>query len=290
MGIVAQVIVTGVVTGSFYALVAAAMQLVYDSARILNFGQGGLVVSGMFAMWWLNTSRGVDPWLSLLLLIPIGAALGALFYLVVVRPLEDRHHIQVAIATLAGGSIFVGLYAKLFGSSVKVVDPFLSGGSIHVGSVTITPQSIVVVIGSTLIVLALAAFFRFTWTGLAMRANAENREGVRVVGASPSRINLATFVVSGTVSALAGGLIVPILGARFDFGNNLVLVAFVSAVLGGLTSTMGSAFGGLAVGLSSAAIAAIFGSDFQYFWLLAVVLPLILFRPNGVFGRHVQEE
>ena len=54
MGIVAQVIVTGVVTGSFYALVAAAMQLVYDSARILNFGQGGLVVSGMFAMWWLN--------------------------------------------------------------------------------------------------------------------------------------------------------------------------------------------------------------------------------------------
>jgi len=102
MGIVGQVIVTGLVTGSFYALTAAALQLVYGSTRILNFGQGGLVVSGMFGVWWLTSSIGMGPWLALACMVPGGAALGVLFYLVVVKPLENRHQMQAAIATLAG--------------------------------------------------------------------------------------------------------------------------------------------------------------------------------------------
>ena len=284
-----QYIVTGLVTGSFYALVATSMQVVYGSSRILNFAQGEFVVFGMFAMWLLAASQGINPWLALAAVVVIGFLGGCVFFFVVVRPLDERPMLQTALATLAGGVILRGAFALIFGSDVHVVQDFIGGGPLHIGTVVVGKQSILVFCGSLVSLLVLFVIFRYTWIGLAMRATAESREGAEVTGANPRVISLIAFGVSGAISALAGGLMAPILGAEFDFGLNFVLIAFIAATLGGLTSTVGAAVGGLVLGMSIAVIAAAVGSEYQSVWLLLVVVPLLYFRPHGALGRLVSE-
>lgn len=286
---VAQFVVTGVISGSFFALVATAMQVIYGSSRILNFAEGELVVLGMFAMWVMGAGLGWNPLLALALVVPIGLLAGALFYVVVVRPLDGRPILQTALATLAGGVVLRGVYALVFGSQVKVVPEAIRGAPIVVSGVFLNRQGLLILAGSLLSLGLLALLFRFTWIGLAMRATAESREGAEVTGVDPRWISLVAFALAGAVSALAGGLMAPILGARFDFGLDFVLVAFVAATLGGLTSTVGAAVGGFALGLSIALIAAAVGSEFQSLWILVILVPLLFLRPHGVLGRMVRE-
>jgi branched-chain amino acid transport system permease protein len=124
---------------------------------------------------------------------------------------------------------------------------------------------------------------RLTWTGRAMRATAQNREGASVVGISNARMSTIAVGISGAVSAFAGGLVAPILGISFDEGLQLTLIAFVAAVLGGLDSTIGIGIGALFVGLVIALAAAVNLSAYTSTVLFVVLLVAMFFR-GRVFG------
>lgn len=286
---VPQVLVTGAVVGCFYAIVAMALQVVYGGTRILNFAQGDFVVVGMFAMWFLNVDAHLNVWLSLILVIPIGYVVGTIFDLVVIWPVSGRPMMESGLATLAGSILLQGIFLILFGQEYNLVPQFLDMHLLTVGEVQLTFQNIAVVVGSVMAVVALYVFMRSLRIGMAMRATAESREGACVIGIRPRTISSVTFGLSGAISAWAGALIVPVIGAQFDLGLNFVVYAFVAAVLGGLSSGAGAAAGGFVVGLTTSVIAFVFGSEFSFCWLLVIMVVLLYFRPHGVFGRLVWE-
>ena len=283
------VIATGIVTGSFYALVSVALQITYGSSRVLNFAQGELVVAGMFFLYFIREVTGVHNPLSLLMVIPLGAALGVIFGLVAARPLLGRHFFQLALGTLSAGLALRGLYAMIFGTNILVVPPLISAKPVLIAGAFVSPQGMLMVLGAVLTLGGLYLFFRFSWAGLAMRATAENQEGAEVTGVEPRRILFWGFGLSGAVSALAGALMAPVLGIRFDFGLNFMLFAFVAAVLGGLSSPLAAGVGGFILGMSVSVIAGTVGARLQAVWLLLVLLPILYFRPHGVFGRGTHD-
>lgn len=283
-----SILVVGVSVGAFYALISAAFQLVYGSSRVLNFAQGEFVVLGMFGMWMLNVGTGLSPWIALAALVPIGFMFGVAFCYVVAMPLFGRHFFQLALGTLSAAFIIRGVLSYVAGGNIRIIPPFLSGSPFALGSVFVTRQQTIILGAAFMALASLYLFFRYTWVGLAMRATAENQEGVEVVGVQPRRVMLLAFGLSGAVSSLAGAVMSPILGARFDLGLDIMLVAFVAAVLGGLSSTAAATAGGFAFGLSIAAIAATIGSQWQTVWVLAVLLPLLYLRPEGLLGRFVR--
>jgi branched-subunit amino acid ABC-type transport system permease component len=275
-------VVSGITTGCFYALVGLGLQITYSTNRMLNFAQGDIVVGGMFLLWTFNQRLHLPVVLSLLLLLPAGFIGGALYDLAVFRPLVRRPMLVAAQGPIAAGFALRGLYAFAFGANSLSITPIFNK-TFRVGGSAISAQQLLVVVGLVVCVAALFAFMRLTWTGRAMRATAQNREGASVVGISNLRMSTIAVGISGAVSAFAGGLVAPILGISFDEGLQLTLIAFVAAVLGGLESPIGIGIGAIFVGLVIAIAAAVGVSTYTSTVLFAVLLVAMLFR-GRVFG------
>jgi branched-chain amino acid transport system permease protein len=204
-------------------------------------------------------------------------------------PFDRRPVLQIILATLAAGISLRAYFAIQFGSEAKVVQPFVDRPPMRIGTLLVSAQDILMIAGALITLAVLFLIFRYTWIGLAMRATAENREGAELTGANPRLVSLLAFAIGSAISALAGGLIAPLIGVSFDAGLSIVLTAFVAATLGGLSSTVGAVVGGFVLGLTVAIIAAAVGSDYQTVWLLLVVIGFLYLRPHGVLGRRVAE-
>jgi branched-subunit amino acid ABC-type transport system permease component len=282
MSLTVIVVVSGITTGCFYALVGLGLQITYSTNRMLNFAQGDIVVGGMFLLWTFTQTLHLPAVLALLLLLPVGFVGGALYDLAVFRPLARRPLLVAAQGPIAAGFALRGLYAFAFGANALSITPIINK-TLRIGGSAISAQELFVVGGLVVCVAALFAFMRLTWTGRAMRATAQNREGASVVGISNSRMSTIAVGISGAVSAFAGGLVAPILGISFDEGLQLTLIAFVAAVLGGLDSPIGIGTGALFVGLVIALAAAVNLSAYTSTVLFVVLLVAMFFR-GRVFG------
>lgn len=281
MNLIVPVLITGIGTGCFYALVALGLQVTYSTNRMLNFAQGDIVVGGMFAMWTLDVVWHVPPFLALILLLPIGFAIGVLFELAVFRPLAGRPILVSSLGPVGAGIALRGIYQLIYGSSPLSVPPAAAGSLTLLGT-TIPLQQVFVELGLVASVVFLYLFIRYTWTGRAMHAVADNSDGAAVVGIDRARISMIALGISGAVSALAGGLMAPLLGVSFDAGVSLTLIAFVAAVVGGLDSALGITIGGLFVGLATATVAAVGLAAYTSAALFVVLLVAMLRRPAGL--------
>jgi len=284
-----QLLATGLVVGSFYGLVAIAMQIVHGSTRILNFAQGDFVTAGALVMVTLVSIPWLNVWTALPILVIIAFVFGVVFDTCVIRPTRSQPPIISSLATVAGGAILRGLLLLVYGRSTYSVKPFLGEYRVNIGSAFITSQDLLMLVGAAAILLSLVVFFQFTWLGKGMRATAQNPEGALVVGVNPQVVRMIAFGASASVSAVAGALIAPIIGARFDLGFGLVLPAFTAAVLGGLGSAAGAVAGGLSLGVVGAYLDGILGSEVRAIWLLGALLVLLYLRPYGLLGKRSSE-
>ena len=288
MTILEAVLVTAVVSGSFYALLALALQVVFATTRVLNFAIGELAVLGMFAMWLTTTSWGLSAWVGLIFACAVGAGSGIVLYLACLRLTEGAPGFYSSLATFAFGAVLTGGVLVAFGNELHVVPPIVQGRAIHLAAMTITRDQMVLVGGAVVVMAGMWLLFQKTWYGLAMRAHAASHSGAIVVGIEPRMVALLACGISGGVAAFAGALLSPSNGAQFDLGTNYALVALVSALLGGIGSPIGCVFGACIVALIDASISATVGSQFSPLALLGVALVILSFRPNGlVSGREL---
>jgi branched-chain amino acid transport system permease protein len=285
MKIALSVIVVGLVTGCFYAFIALALQIVLRTTRVLNFAQGDLVVGGMFLMWVFTDRLHLNPWVSLILLVPAGFLAGVLFELIVIRPLVGRWLLGTALAPLAAGIVLRGIYELVFGSGTLVVNPLVNARPLIIDGTPVTVQQMLVVAGLILCLVLMHLFLQHTKQGKAMRAVAENPVGAAVVGIDANAMALIALGLTGIVSAVAGGLMVPILSVNFEDGVSLILVSFVALVVGGVGSSVGAVAGGIFVGMVSAIAPAVNLGSWTNTTLLCVLLVALWFRPAGIGVR-----
>jgi len=280
-----QLLVSGVLTGSIYALMSMGLTLIFGVLRIVNFAHGEFLMIAMYGAWALGRLCGINPYLAAIIVIPAMFLFGAAAYQLVVRPGLGKPHLVVAFATM-GLSIFLQNAAlMLMTADLRDIPPVFAR-SLTLGPIYIKDELLLGFVITLACTSALQWMLKRTYLGKAIRATVQDGEAAQLMGIAVPRIFLITFALGSALVGLAACVMVPLFSVFPAVGLNFVLIAFVIVVLGGMGSIEGALIGGVCVGvvqsLSGYYVAPAFG---QLFFFLLFLLAMI-FRPNGLLGQQ----
>ena len=274
--------------GAVYALAALGIGLIFSIMRLINFAHGELIMAGGFVLF----SLAGQP-----LLLMLAAAIATCTILalgmerVAFRPLRKANPATLLIASFAVSYLVQHTVLMIFGSRAIGVD-FLSelGTSVEFLGLRVPRLQIVTILTTLCLMAGLMAFFRLSRTGLQMRAAAEDFTMARLVGIRANRVIAFAFAISGILAAMVSFYLVAQTGSvSYKMGVSMVLIAFVSSVIGGMGSVAGAALGGFLVGITSVLLQAYLPVDMRPYRDAFVFLLFILFlfwRPDGLLMRQ----
>ncbi len=283
-----QFLFSGLTTGSIYAVSGLGLAIIYNASGVINFAQGDfLMIGGMATVALL--AAGVPLPLAIVLAVLITVAVGACLQRFALAPAGDSDALALIIITI-GASIFIqGIVLLLLDKNQHALASFSGDTPIAIGGASLLPQSLWVMgVGAVLVVLV-AAFFRFTLLGKAIRATAANHMAAQLVGINTRFVLLVSFCLAALLGGLAGIVAAPITTTSYDLGLTLGMKGFVAATLGGLGSAFGAVAGGLLVGILEAMIAGYVSSAYKDAVPFVLIIVILLFRPQGLFGGRVIE-
>jgi len=286
--IFAQQTVAGLAQGAIYGSLALALVLIYRATEVINFAQGELAMATTYIAYQL-TLWGLSYWLAFFLTLVIAFALGVVIQVIVIRPVQHKSVIAVVIVTVGLFILIDGLVTWKWGADLKFMPAPFGNNVYHAGSVTVSRQDIGTFLVAVLSVIVLWLLFQFTKLGLAMRAAALRPAAAALVGVRVDWMLAVGWGLAAVLGAVAGLMTEPTVFLQPTMMQAVLLYAFAAAVLGGLESPAGAVIGGLALGVFLNLIAqyvSFVGSALQLPLAFAVLLGVLLLKPNGLFGRR----
>ncbi|MBI3702980.1 MAG: branched-chain amino acid ABC transporter permease [Rhizobiales bacterium] len=279
-----QFVFSGLTVGAIYALVALGFTLIYKASDIINFAQGEFVMlGGMITVF--AAQAGLPLPVAALLAIFLTTAVGLALHRFAVAPARGATPVALIMITI-GASIFLrGVAQIVFDKRFHSLPSLFGGDPIKIGGAAILPQSLVVLASASIIVLVLWLFIDRTMLGKAVIATAANRLAARLIGVDTRSIVDFSFAVSAAIGAIAGILITPIALTSYDAGTLLALKGFAAAMLGGIGSAPGAVVGGLMIGMIEALSAGYISSNYKDAVAFLIILVVLIFIPQGLFGR-----
>jgi branched-chain amino acid transport system permease protein len=279
-----QLLVTGIGTGSIYALIALGFNVVFKSTGAMNFAQGEWVVmGGMISALLLGTFSSVG--VACLLAVLVVAIFGLLSERLVIWPLRRPTALLITLVSIGLAICTRSLVMLALGKKPVGYPGFSGEATISLGGVTFQAQTLWI-IGLTLAFLVIMhLFFERSMLGKALRAAAADREAAAIVGVKVEATVLLSFGIAALAGALAGAIITPLTLASYDQGAMFGFKGFSAAMLGGIGSLPGAVVGGLALGLLEAFGSFYISSDFKDAIAFAVLLLILFLRPSGLLGR-----
>jgi branched-chain amino acid transport system permease protein len=286
-----QYVISGLSTGSIYALVALGLALIYRSTRILNFAHGDITTAGTFfafVLLGLNLPYGLAFSFALL----FGALLAMLFYFCVLVPAQRREATQLGqiILTLGLGLILQGLVARLGGTEIQSFPFPLSDTRIYrFGGVVVSQLSLGTLLAGLVASLLFYLLVQKTRLGLAMRATSENLPAAQTMGIPTRRILALSWGLAAMLGVLAGLFLAPSLLLDPFFMLEPFLKGFAAAILGGLNSLPGAIIGGLILGVAESLAGGFVSIAFKNTFAFLVIILVLLVRPEGLLGKEFKE-
>jgi branched-chain amino acid transport system permease protein len=285
-----QLLVSGLATGSIYALAGLGFTLLWQASGTINFAQGEFVMLPAFAMLAFS-AMGLPLVAAFALTVGLAVlVLGWGFKRGIADPLLQFGLMPVVIATI-GLSIALRNGVRAGYSAEAHPFPSLFGDQLfHIGTVAITLVDVGTLAAALALVLTTQAFLARTVTGRAMQAVAQNMDAATVLGIDVPRMILYTFAVNAILACAAALLITPTYLAKFDMGESLGIKAFFAAVIGGFNNSRGALPGGLIVGICENLAAAYISADYKDAVALAIFILVILVKPQGLLGKPVERK
>ncbi|MEW6112264.1 MAG: branched-chain amino acid ABC transporter permease [Thermodesulfobacteriota bacterium] len=277
-----QVLVNGLMLGLTYALIASGFSLIYGIMRLLNFAHGEFYMLGAFATYLICDRLGLNYFSALFLSMVVIALLGVVTYYLFFRPFRDQHDPSLVIA-LGVAMLIGGLAPLIFGEKDQSVSPVFPGVVQFFGA-TLSLERIFVIVMAIILMLALTWFIKFTRTGQAMRAVAQDPEAAALQGIGVDSTFVRCMAISSALAGAAGSLLAPLFVVNPYLGTHAVVKALVVVVIGGLGSIPGAVAGGLLLGLVESIGNTFLGGATEILGFVIVMLVLI-FRPQGLLGH-----
>ena len=284
--LVLQGIVSGLLFGGVYSLMAVGLTLIFGVMRVVNFAHGDMMVWGMYLAYVLATRAGVDPYVSFLVCAGALFALG----LAVQRGLVDRivdapHEMQILL--MLGVALVLENVALLaFGPEPTRVRSPLASATLWLGPVFVDVARLVTFLVAVALTTALWAFLFRTDLGRTIRAAADNTYGALVIGTDVRRVYAVAFGVGAACVGAAGALVSPILPFQPPTGLSLSVASFNIVIIGGMGSLLGAFVGGLLVSLAESLGAVFLKPSLKELFSFSLLIVILLFRPAGLFGRR----
>ncbi len=282
-----QVLLSGLATGSIYALAAIGFTLVWQAAYTVNFAQGEFVMlPAFFVLMALNA--GLPLPLALVVgLVASVCVLGYLFNRLIVEPMitqKNRGGLSLIIATMALAILMKESVKEFYGAEAQPYPELISGSTIRIFNAVVSITDILHLVVSLGVVLLLTMFLNRTRTGRAMQATAQNPEVAVILGVNTRRMVLYAFLINAALAALASFLITPLYLAKFSNGEFLGLTAFIAAIVGGFNQIRGALVGGLLVGVIDNLVATYVTANYRAAVPLVLLIVIILLKPEGLLG------
>ena len=277
-----QLLIAGVSVGGIYALIALAIVIPFKSSGVLNFGQGELVTFGAYAAL-VITQLALPYWLTVALVLAIGALGGVLLERTMIRPIVKTPEFTLVIATFAIGLLIKTAIRLHWGDTPYSVEGPFGYEPVMLAGLPMNPTSLWILACTATVSFGLAAFFRYSKLGKAMRAVSIHAEAARLMGIRAETVYRSAWAVSTAIGAFAGLLVAPVVGVNPEVGH-VILKALVAAVIGGFTSLGGAVIGGLVVGVVEVFSGALFGSTLKNLVPFLILMGLLMWRPYGLFG------
>ncbi|TFD02973.1 MULTISPECIES: branched-chain amino acid ABC transporter permease [unclassified Cryobacterium] len=286
MEILAQTVLTGLLLGGVYGLIAMGLSLVFGVMRIINFAHGNIVLLGMYTVLMLYTTLGINPFLALLIVVPVGLLLGAVLQSVLFARLRDAGELPQLLLTLGLGIIIQSIVQVVFSPGQRSLTGFAWGSElVDIGGIYLRPAHVVGFVIAIAITIGLTFILKRTDFGRQMRATVDDAEIAESSGVRSKRIYIIAVGIGTSIALVAGGVLVTYQPASPTLGNEFLVLAFVAVVLGGLGNIMGAFIGGLIAGTVQQLTAAFVSVGLQDVGLFTLFILVLIFRPNGLFGR-----
>lgn len=283
-----DLLLSGILLGGTYALVAMGLTLQYGIARIMNLANGEVLVLGALAAFLAFINLGLSPYLTLVLVAPLGFAANWLIYRVLLLPLVRRArtqgHLEVdSILATFGISFFlvgilVAIYPEFYAYSFLAVPVDILGA-------TVAANRLIAFGFAFAIGAGLYGWLNISRSGIAVRAVAVNREAAQLVGIDVSRTSALAFAVGGMVTAVGGVLISTFVTLDASAGVAFTMKALIIVIMGGVGDVRGAVVAGLILGLAETAVATLIDPGLTLVAAYAIFLTVLLVRPQGLFGR-----
>jgi branched-chain amino acid transport system permease protein len=284
--LVANVVISGLLTGLVYGLMALGLSVIFGVVRVVNFAHGEMMTVAMYVAVLLFGAFKLDPILAALpvaaLFFVIGYALQAgLINPFITRPEHSQFILLVALAT-----IITNVMLMVFGPDARSVQTDYQLDSWAIGQIIVDKARVYAALSALAATAGLFAFFRFSRTGTAIRACADNHLGALIVGLDVKHLYALTFGLGAACVAVAGCMMTLLVEVSPSVGPSYTLLGFVIVIVGGLGSMPGALLGGVLIGVSEAMAGLFIDPSAKSMISFALLIVVLLFRPQGLLGRR----
>jgi branched-chain amino acid transport system permease protein len=285
--LVLNVVIAGVLTGLVYGLMALGLSVIFGVVRVVNFAHGEMMTIAMYAATVLFAALKLDPFLAVL---PVAAAFFVFGYAMqaglinpfITRPEHSQFMLLVAVAIIMVNSLLL-----VFGPDARNVQVDYQLESFELGKILFDKARVFAAGLALVAAAALFAFFKFSLTGKAIRACADNYLGAKVVGLNVKHLYALTFGLGAMCVAVAGCAMVLLVDVTPALGPYYTLLAFVIVIVGGLGSMAGALLGGVLIGVSEALAGLFIAPSAKSMFSFGLLILVLLLRPQGLLGRKV---
>jgi branched-chain amino acid transport system permease protein len=284
--LIPNVVVQGVLTGLVYGLMALGLSVIFGVVRVVNFAHGEFTVVAMYAAFVLFSALGLDP---LIAMLPIAAGFFVIGYALqaaLINPFVGRPEHEQFILLVGVAIIVVNALLMIFGPDSRPANLSYAFDSYDLGPLIVDKVRLYAAGAALAVAGLLFAFFRYTRTGTAIRACADNLAGAAVVGLNVKRLYALTFGLGLACVGAAGALMVTIADAAPSLAPAYTLLAFTIVIVGGLGSMAGALIGGVLIGVSEALAGFLATPSMKSMFSFALLIVVLLFRPQGLIGRR----
>jgi branched-chain amino acid transport system permease protein len=284
-----QLLISTVLLGGIYALIAVGLTLIFGIMRVVNFAHGEFLMLGMYLSFWSFTLWGVDPYFILVVAVPLFFAIGLGVYALVMRGvIHASHNVQI-FTTVGLSTALQNVALVLWTGDFRFVRPWESSVVVRILGAAFNLSQVIAFAVALLFTLALFAFMKWTHAGRVMRATAQDGEAATLMGINTDRVYRLAFAIGIACVGVAGILVSPLYSVYPTAGLQFVLLAYVVVVLGGLGDMVGALLGALIVAGVEVIGSYVFGSAWKEVIYFVLFIAVLVFRPAGLFGQRGAE-
>lgn len=290
MSLIIDIIISGLISGSVFALLAIGFSLIFGVARIVNIAHTAFYMVAAYCIYFVTHRLGFHPLWGMVTAIVLVTLLGIITYKLFINPIRE-HHGAVLIATIAMAMAFQEVMSLIFGGSYLSVPSLIKGYFVILG-VKVFYQQLLTLCAAFLILVVLWSLLMKTKLGLAIRSTAQDREVANLMGINESQVAMMTMGLSVGLAAFTGAIVVPLTVLEPHMWTHPLIMMMAVVVLGGLGSLKGSFLGAYILGFAEALVVflAPMGAFLKGSVALSIMILVLLIRPEGLFGVYFEEE
>ena len=280
-----QLAINGLLLGGMYGLISIGLTLIFGVLEIVNFAHGEFLMISMYVAFWLFQLYGIDPYLSMLIILPLFFLIGIAVQRITIQPILNAPPLNQIFMTVGLSMVLQNAALFIWTADYRTLKTSYSALTLKTAGLIISFPRLVAFLLAMALIAALLIFLKRTYTGKAIRALAQERKAAMLMGINVYRTYQIAFGMGIACVGAAGAMLMPVFFVFPSVGTLFVLIAFVVVILGGYNSLTGALVGGLIIGVVEAFSGFFISPHLKEAIYFVIFILILLFRPTGLFGR-----